>query len=81
MTNGRSSTRYSRTSHAVRKAYLRLLIGIVKLTVVATVFLSLYQQISGCFNTSRWQHVSNWGEARRLGIFSASSISIRSIST
>jgi D-alanyl-lipoteichoic acid acyltransferase DltB (MBOAT superfamily) len=30
--------------HAVRKALLRLLIGIVKLTAVATIFLSLYQR-------------------------------------
>ncbi len=31
-------------AHAVRKAYLRLLIGVVKLTVVATIFLSLYNR-------------------------------------
>jgi alginate O-acetyltransferase complex protein AlgI len=30
--------------HAVRRAYLRLLTGVIKLTVVATVFLSLYNR-------------------------------------
>jgi D-alanyl-lipoteichoic acid acyltransferase DltB (MBOAT superfamily) len=30
--------------HAIQKAYLRLLIGIIKLTVVATAFLSLYNR-------------------------------------
>ena len=43
--------------HAVRKAFLRLLIGIVKLAVVATIFLSLYQG-QRKLNTGPWQYYS-----------------------
>jgi len=38
--------------HAVRMAYLRLLIGIIKMAVVAPIFMSLYQTSAGVLNGS-----------------------------
>lgn len=37
-------------NHAVRMAYLRLLIGVIKMTVVASFFFSLYQQSASALN-------------------------------
>jgi alginate O-acetyltransferase complex protein AlgI len=38
--------------HAIRMAYFRLLVGLIKMTVVATVFISLYQESAGFLNQS-----------------------------